>query len=68
MLLATTWAADIAAFVVGNAVKGPKLWPRLSPKKTWSGFFGGLVGAAAAAAGAVGNWRLMHLTAGGRRR
>ncbi|HEY1752373.1 MAG TPA: phosphatidate cytidylyltransferase [Caulobacteraceae bacterium] len=51
MLLATTWAADICAFAVGNALKGPKLWPRFSPNKTWSGFFGGLVGAAAAAAG-----------------
>ena len=44
MLLATTWAADIGAFAVGNALKGPKLWPRFSPNKTWSGFFGGLVG------------------------
>jgi phosphatidate cytidylyltransferase len=49
MLLATTWAADICAFATGNALKGPKLWPRYSPNKTWSGFFGGLVGAAAAA-------------------
>lgn len=45
MLLATTWAADIFAFLVGNALKGPKLWPKFSPNKTWSGFFGGLVGA-----------------------
>jgi phosphatidate cytidylyltransferase len=45
MLLATTWAADIFAFAVGNALKGPKLWPRFSPNKTWSGFVGGLVGA-----------------------
>lgn len=51
MLLATTWAADICAFIVGNALKGPRLWPRFSPNKTWSGFFGGLLGAAAAAAG-----------------
>ncbi|HEX6859024.1 MAG TPA: phosphatidate cytidylyltransferase [Caulobacteraceae bacterium] len=49
MVFAVTWAADIAAFAVGSAVKGPKLWPRLSPNKTWSGFFGGLVGAMAAA-------------------
>jgi phosphatidate cytidylyltransferase len=49
MLLATTWAADICAFATGNALKGPKLWPRYSPNKTWSGFFGGLIGAAAAA-------------------
>ena len=49
LLLAVTWAADIGAFVVGSWLKGPKLWPRLSPKKTWSGFFGGLVFAIAAA-------------------
>lgn len=44
-----TWTADIAAFAVGNALKGPKLSPRYSPNKTWSGFFGGLVGAMVAA-------------------
>jgi phosphatidate cytidylyltransferase len=51
MLLATTWAADIGAFAVGNVVKGPKLWPRFSPNKTWSGFVGGLLAAAAASVG-----------------
>ncbi len=45
MLFAVTWAADIFAFLVGSALKGPKLWPRFSPNKTWSGFFGGLLGA-----------------------
>jgi phosphatidate cytidylyltransferase len=60
MLLATTWAADVCAFAVGNALKGPKLWPRFSPNKTWSGFFGGLVGAAAAAIGVAAF--LMHLS------
>jgi len=49
MLFAVTWAADIFAFAAGNALKGPKLWPRFSPNKTWSGFFGGLVGAMLAA-------------------
>ena len=52
MLFATAWAADICAVLVGNLVKGPKLWPRFSPNKTWSGFVGGL-GAAAAASAAV---------------
>jgi phosphatidate cytidylyltransferase len=51
MLFATTWAADICAFAAGNVLKGPKLWPRFSPNKTWSGFFGGLVGASGAAVG-----------------
>lgn len=49
MLFAVTWAADIFAFAVGNTLKGPKLWPRFSPNKTWSGFFGGLAGAMLAA-------------------
>lgn len=48
MLFATAWAADIGAFMVGNLVKGPKLWPRFSPNKTWSGFVGGLIAAALA--------------------
>jgi phosphatidate cytidylyltransferase len=63
MLFATTWAADICAFAVGNALKGPRLWPRYSPNKTWSGFFGGLIGAAAAAIGVAAF--LMHLSLAG---
>ena len=60
MLFAATWAADIAAFVVGSALKGPKLWPRFSPNKTWSGFFGGLFGAMAASVGVAA--AVMHLS------
>jgi phosphatidate cytidylyltransferase len=51
MLFAVTWSADIAAFVAGNALKGPKLSPRLSPNKTWAGFAGGLIAAMLAAMG-----------------
>lgn len=42
MLFAIAWCADIAAYAIGNVLKGPKLWPRFSPNKTWSGFLGGL--------------------------
>jgi len=49
LLLAVVWAADICAFLVGSALKGPKLWPRFSPNKTWTGLFGGLLGGAGAA-------------------
>lgn len=45
LVFAVAWAADIAAYVVGSTLKGPKLWPRFSPNKTWSGFVGGLVAA-----------------------
>ena len=45
LLFATTWGADIFAYAAGNLLKGPKLWPRFSPNKTWSGFVFGLFGA-----------------------
>jgi len=44
-LFAVVWMTDIAAYFVGRAVGGPRLAPRLSPKKTWSGSIGGLAGA-----------------------
>jgi phosphatidate cytidylyltransferase len=53
VLLASAWSADIAAFGAGNLFGGAKLWPRISPNKTWSGFIAGLL-AAMAAAEAVG--------------
>lgn len=36
------WAADTAAYVGGKLLKGPKLAPRISPKKTWAGFLCGI--------------------------
>jgi phosphatidate cytidylyltransferase len=45
-LLGVVWASDIAAYAVGRTLGGPKLAPRLSPNKTWSGAIGGLAGAA----------------------
>jgi phosphatidate cytidylyltransferase len=47
-LFAVVWATDITAYFVGRAVGGPKLAPRWSPNKTWSGAIGGIVGAALA--------------------
>jgi phosphatidate cytidylyltransferase len=44
-LFAVVWATDILAYFVGRAVGGPKLWPAVSPKKTWSGAAGGTVAA-----------------------
>jgi phosphatidate cytidylyltransferase len=38
--------SDVGAFVVGRAVGGPKLAPRLSPNKTWAGVLGNVAGAA----------------------
>ena len=47
-MFAVVWATDIAGYFVGRALGGPKLWPRVSPKKTWSGFLGGVFAAALA--------------------
>jgi phosphatidate cytidylyltransferase len=55
LLFMTTWFADTGAYAFGNIFKGPKLWPRFSPNKTWSGFFGGLLCGTIAA---VVVWRL----------
>ncbi|MGI8526862.1 MAG: phosphatidate cytidylyltransferase [Pseudolabrys sp.] len=40
-IFAAVWATDIAAYFAGRAFGGPKLAPSISPKKTWSGAFGG---------------------------
>ena len=58
LLFAVTWSADIFAFLVGSVVKGPKLWPRFSPNKTWSGFVGGLIGAMGSAMAVVAATRM----------
>ena len=35
--------SDTAGFLAGRLLNGPKLWPRLSPNKTWAGVIGALV-------------------------
>ncbi|MGC8202462.1 phosphatidate cytidylyltransferase [Aliiroseovarius sp. PTFE2010] len=37
---------DTMGYFVGRAVGGPKFWPAISPKKTWSGVIGGWAGSA----------------------
>jgi phosphatidate cytidylyltransferase len=45
VLLFVIWGTDIGAYFIGQLVGGPKLWPRVSPKKTWSGAIGGTLAA-----------------------
>ncbi len=48
-VLVVVIATDTFAYVAGRLIGGPKLWPRVSPNKTWSGLAGGV-----AVAGTVG--------------
>jgi phosphatidate cytidylyltransferase len=50
-LIGVVVATDVAGYFAGKMIGGPKLWPRVSPKKTWSGTSAGW--AAAAVVGAV---------------
>ena len=42
-ILLVVWATDIGAYFGGRSIGGPKLWPRVSPKKTWSGALTGML-------------------------
>ena len=44
ILFAVVWGTDVLAFFAGRLVGGPKLWPIVSPNKTWAGAVGGLAG------------------------
>jgi len=45
LLFAIVWTTDVLGYFAGRAFGGPKLWPAVSPKKTWSGAIVGTVGA-----------------------
>jgi phosphatidate cytidylyltransferase len=52
-------ATDILGYFAGRIIGGPKFWPKVSPKKTWSGTVAGWVGAA------VIGWVFMAKTGSG---
>ena len=48
-LFGVVWGTDVAAYFAGRLIGGPKVWPAISPGKTWSGtlvgiLFGALAG------------------------
>lgn len=63
-------ATDIGAYFAGRTFGGPKIAPKISPSKTWSGLVGGAIGASLAVGGvqAYALWRAaremaaLHLT------
>ncbi len=59
-------ASDVLGYFAGRLLGGPKFWPRISPKKTWSGTVAGWFGAALIGAGFVqfagADWLLVPLS------
>lgn len=65
-LLAVVIASDLAGYFAGKGIGGPKFWPAISPKKTWSGTIAGWLGAAAVGLGFAlvgqGPWALVAIS------
>ena len=65
-LVAVVAASDLAGYFAGRTLGGPKFWPAISPKKTWSGTVAGWLGAALVGLGFVlagqGGWGLVVLS------
>lgn len=53
-VLFLVWATDSGAYFAGRLIGGPKLAPRISPKKTWAGLAGGMLAAA------LVGWAIRH--------
>jgi phosphatidate cytidylyltransferase len=51
LILLVVWVTDIGGYFAGRGLGGPKLWPRVSPKKTWAGAIGGFVASLAVSGG-----------------
>ncbi len=57
------WANDVFAYLIGWAFGRHPLCPRLSPKKSWEGFFGGVAGAVGV--GLLVRWLVADMLGGG---
>ena len=52
-LILVVVVTDVAGYFAGRTIGGPKFWPAISPKKTWSGTVAGWIGAAIVGLGFV---------------
>ena len=51
LIFLVVWITDIGGYFAGRGIGGPKLWPRVSPNKTWAGAIGGFAASLLVAAG-----------------
>ena len=54
LILLVVWVTDIGGYFAGRGIGGPKLWPRVSPNKTWAGALGGFVASLVVSGGFAG--------------
>jgi phosphatidate cytidylyltransferase len=50
-VLLIVWVTDTGGYFAGKGIGGPKLWPRVSPRKTWAGAAGGFAASLVVATG-----------------
>jgi phosphatidate cytidylyltransferase len=51
LVFLVVWVTDIGGYFAGRGLGGPKLWPRVSPNKTWAGALGGFAASLVVAVG-----------------
>jgi len=56
LVIAAVMACDTGAYYAGCCIGGPKIWPSVSPKKTWAGSVGGLAACTAVCLAAGALW------------
>jgi phosphatidate cytidylyltransferase len=67
-VLLIVWVTDIGGYFAGRGIGGAKLWPRVSPNKTWAGAIGGFAASLVVALGFAAldlgrSWPLLMLAA-----
>jgi len=58
IVLPAVWLADSGAYLIGSRIGRHKMSPRLSPKKSWEGYIGGIIASIIGTALLAALWRI----------